>query len=77
MARYLNSEPPLVLPPETMIGALTAYISGGCSGDFQPMGCNMGILPDLTERIKDKKLKYKAYADRAIDALERTVNKKG
>ena len=25
----------------------------------------------------DKKLKYKAYADRAIDALERTVNKKG
>lgn len=77
MARYLNSEPPLVLPPETMIGALTAYISGGCSGDFQPMGCNMGILPDLPERIKDKKLKYKAYADRAIDALERTVNKKG
>ena len=77
MARYLNSEPPPVLPPETMIGALTAYISGGCSGDFQPMGCNMGILPDLPERIKDKKLKYKAYADRAIDALERTVNKKG
>lgn len=77
MARHLNGEPPLVLPPETMIGALTAYISGGCSGDFQPMGCNMGILPDLPERIKDKKLKYKAYADRAIDALERTVNKKG
>mgnify|MGYP000212906822 CR=1 FL=1 len=77
MARYLNSEQPLILPPETMIGALTAYISGGCSGDFQPMGCNMGILPDLPERIKDKKLKYKAYADRAIDALERTVNKKG
>ena len=77
MARHLNGEPPLVLPPETMIGALTVYISGGCSGDFQPMGCNMGILPDLPERIKDKKLKYKAYADRAIDALERTVNKKG
>ena len=77
MARHLNGDPPLVLPPETMIGALTVYISGGCSGDFQPMGCNMGILPDLPERIKDKKLKYKAYADRAIDALERTVNKKG
>lgn len=77
MARHLNGEQPLVLSPETMIGALTAYISGGCSGDFQPMGCNMGILPELPERIKDKKLKYKAYADRAVDALKHTVNKKG
>lgn len=73
MARYLRNEEPLVLPAETMIGALTAYISGGCSGEFQPMGCNMGILPDLPVRIKDKKAKYTAYADRAIEALNRTI----
>ena len=30
----------------------------------------MGILPDLDVRIKDKKEKYKAYADRAINALK-------
>lgn len=73
MARHLRNEEPLVLPAETMIGALTAYISGGCSGEFQPMGCNMGILPDLPIRIKDKKAKYTAYADRAIEALNRTI----
>ena len=73
MARHLRNEEPLVLPAETMIGALTAYISGGCSGEFQPMGCNMGILPDLPVRIKDKKAKYTAYADRAIEALNSTI----
>lgn len=73
MARHLRNEELLVLPAETMIGALTAYISGGCSGEFQPMGCNMGILPDLPVRIKDKKAKYTAYADRAIEALNRTI----
>lgn len=73
MARHLRNEEPLVLPAETMIGALTAYISGGCSGEFQPMGCNMGIFPDLPVRIKDKKAKYTAYADRAIEALNRTI----
>ncbi|MGN0622286.1 MAG: methylenetetrahydrofolate--tRNA-(uracil(54)-C(5))-methyltransferase (FADH(2)-oxidizing) TrmFO [Porcipelethomonas sp.] len=73
MARRIKGEKPLVLPPETMIGALTAYISGGCSGTFQPMGCNMGILPDLPERIKDKKHKYTAYADRAAEALRQIL----
>ncbi len=70
MARRLKNKPPLILPIDTMIGALTAYISGGCCGEFQPMGCNMGILPELPERIKDKKLKYKTYADRAINSLK-------
>lgn len=74
-ARRINGKAPLILPPETMIGALTAYISGGCSGEFQPMGSNMGILPELPERIKDKKKKYAAYADRALAALENTLKK--
>lgn len=73
--KRIKGEQPLILPPETMIGALTAYISGGCSGEFQPMGCNMGILPDLPVRIKDKKQKYAAYADRAIEALDITLKK--
>lgn len=73
--KRIRGEEPLILPPETMIGALTAYISGGCSGEFQPMGCNMGILPDLPVRIKDKKQKYAAYADRAIEALDITLKK--
>lgn len=75
VVKRIKGEEPLILPQETMIGALTAYISGGCSGEFQPMGCNMGILPDLPVRIKDKKQKYAAYADRAIEALTNTLKK--
>ncbi len=74
LARKLAGKQSLVMPVDTMIGALTRYISGGCSGDFQPMGCNMGILPELPERIKDKKLKYKAYADRAIESFKKYLD---
>lgn len=61
---------PLILPRETMTGALTAYISDEFVKDFQPMGCNMGILPELDVRIKDKKTKYGAYAERSLKALD-------
>ena len=34
------------------------------------MNANFGILPELNERIKDKKLKYEKLADRALSALK-------
>ena len=70
LARQLAGLKPLILPRETMMGALAAYISDPTVENFQPMGCNMGILPDLPERIRDKKQKYQAYADRALAALD-------
>ena len=77
MAAKIQGKNPLILPTDTMIGALTRYISGGCDGEFQPMGCNMGILPELPERIKDKKAKYGKYADRAMESLEKTLSEYG
>ncbi len=75
MAGRINGKSPLILPRDTMSGALTAYISDEYNGDnFQPMGCNMGILPELSERIKDKKLKYQAYAERAVKSLENVLD---
>ena len=53
----------------TMIGALAKYISTN-NGKFQPMNANFGILPELGEKIKDKKLKYEKLADRALSALK-------
>jgi len=71
LARKLNGQEQIILPVNTMTGALSAYISDSYNeSNFQPMGANMGILPDLDVRIKDKKEKYKAYADRAINALK-------
>lgn len=71
VARRLKNLEPLKLPADTMTGALTAYISDPYnSGKFQPMGANMGILPAISIRIKDKKQKYGVYAERAVNSLK-------
>ena len=54
----------------TMIGALAKYISTK-NDKFQPMNANFGIVPELGEKIKDKKLKYGKLADRALEYLEK------
>lgn len=71
VARRIKNLEPLKLPLDTMTGALCAYVSDPYnSGKFQPMGANMGILPDIGVRIKDKKQKYGVYAERAINSLK-------
>ena len=52
-----------------MIGALAHYISTP-NKKFQPMNANFGILPELEEKIKDKKIKYGYLADRAINSIK-------
>ena len=68
-ALKVKDEKPFILPKETMTGALAAYISDSTVEDFQPMGANLGILPALSEHIRDKKLRAAAYAERALKAL--------
>lgn len=63
------------LPPSTMIGALTHFVSSanctrGSKRQFQPMPANFGLLPELSERIRDKRSRYGAYRDRALKALQ-------
>ncbi|MDF2567124.1 MAG: trmFO [Oscillospiraceae bacterium] len=70
LSRILLGKEPIVLPRDTMLGALSHYISDETVQNFQPMGCNMGILPSLPERIKDKKLRYQTIASRGIDSLK-------
>lgn len=77
MARRLQGKETLTLPKETMIGALSAYISDESVKDFQPMGCNMGILPSLETNIRDKKLKYQTLAERSLKALDEYLNSNG
>ncbi len=67
--RKFKGEAPLVLPVTTMNGALANYISSSVSADFQPMGANFGVLPSIEPHIRDKKLRYKALSDRALDDL--------
>lgn len=70
LARILNGKKPYLLPADCMIGALCAYISDESVKDFQPMGCNMGILPPAGVRVKDKGARYQLVADRALASLD-------
>ena len=54
---------------DTMIGALSKYISE-THKDFQPMNANYGILRDLDEKIKDKKVKYQKMSDRSLTLFQ-------
>lgn len=69
----LNGREPEKLPVETMLGSLMHYLEIE-NRDFQPMGANMGILPPVGE-IKDKKERYRAYAERALCALDGWLEK--
>lgn len=59
-----------VFSDETVCGALQTHISTP-NKDFQPMNANFGILAPLSVRIKDKKERYKALAERALQAIKR------
>ncbi len=61
----------VTLPEQTMIGALSRYICDESVEKFQPMGANLGILPELRERPKDKRQRALAYAQRSAELLER------
>ncbi len=69
--RALKGENTVLLPDTTVIGSLSRYIADEKVKDFQPMGANFGILPELENRPRDKKLRGEAYADRALADLDK------
>ncbi|MCI8423958.1 MAG: methylenetetrahydrofolate--tRNA-(uracil(54)-C(5))-methyltransferase (FADH(2)-oxidizing) TrmFO [Lawsonibacter sp.] len=69
LARRLEGKPPVNFPRETAIGALALYISDPSVVDFQPMNINFGLIPPLDFRVKGKRNKNAALAQRALDAL--------
>lgn len=72
-ARLINGKETVVLPETSMIGALSRYISDETVVNFQPMGANMGVLPELEDRPRDKKLRAEAYANRGIEELNKYI----
>ena len=67
--RRAEGREPLVLSEYNMIGALSQYISDESVTDFQPMGANFGILPPIEPKIRDKRERYMALAQRALEKL--------
>ena len=73
LARRLAGKAPFVPPEQTMLGALCRHVSASQSKNFQPMGANFGILPQLPQKIRDKKLRYEAIAARGVQAMEQAI----
>ena len=59
----------------TMLGALCEYISDESVKNFQPMGANFGVLPPIEPKIKDKKERYMALSERALNSLKASMEK--
>ena len=76
MSRFLNNMPLLELPKETMLGALTHYITNPDNDNFQPINSNWGIMPSVElpkKERKNKKLKGELMAQRAISSLKNYI----
>lgn len=72
-AKYVENEALLELPQETMLGALTHYITFEGHTSFQPINSNWGILSEMQmdKKIrKNKKLKNELLAKRALETLK-------
>ena len=60
---------PHVFDNQTVCGALETHISAPTK-DFQPMNANFGILEPMPVRIRDKKERYRALAERALERIK-------
>lgn len=72
LARILQGKATLALPATSMTGALMKHISTE-NENFQPMGANMGILPEPDTHIKNKQERYEAIAMRGINDLKEMI----
>ncbi|MBQ9729921.1 MAG: methylenetetrahydrofolate--tRNA-(uracil(54)-C(5))-methyltransferase (FADH(2)-oxidizing) TrmFO [Clostridia bacterium] len=57
----------------TVCGALEKHVSTE-NADFQPMNANFGIVQPLTVRIKNKKDRYRALAERALEEMRKVLS---
>lgn len=77
MARRLLDQEQMDFGPETAIGSLGHYVSEYNGSDFQPMNVTFGIMSPLPVRIRNKRERYSAIAERALKRIDDIVSKGG
>ena len=70
--QFKNINENIIFSDNTMIGALSKYISSE-NNNFQPMNANFGILPQLEEKIKDKKQRYQRLAEKSLKNFQKLL----
>jgi methylenetetrahydrofolate--tRNA-(uracil-5-)-methyltransferase len=71
VVNLLEGKKPLILSVNTMLGALIDFITHSNAKNFQPVNANFGLLPPLTQRIRNKVQRYEAYTERALTELNK------
>ena len=69
LARLLSGDEPVLPPTTTMLGALYRYMREADPRHFQPMNANFGLVDELGERVRDKRVKKERLAERALAAM--------
>lgn len=71
LAHILNGQETVVFGPETMIGAMSHYITHAGNTHFQPMNANFGIF-HLASKVK-KKDRKEAYAPQSLSIIKEMI----
>jgi methylenetetrahydrofolate--tRNA-(uracil-5-)-methyltransferase len=74
LSRALAGLEPVLPPPTTMLGALYRYLREADPKHFQPMNANFGLVDELPENIRDKRVKREKLADRALGDMRGFVD---
>ncbi|BBA79773.1 tRNA (uracil-5-)-methyltransferase Gid [cyanobacterium endosymbiont of Rhopalodia gibberula] len=72
-ARLVLGLNPVTIPKMTMMGALFEFISNASPKYFQPMPPNFGIMPELPQKVRNKRERYEQYRDRALENLDQWI----
>jgi methylenetetrahydrofolate--tRNA-(uracil-5-)-methyltransferase len=72
-----RGEEPVGFPEDTALGALGRYIARSDPKHYQPTNIAFGLLPELSQRIRDKARRRMALAERALGSLEQFQSRLG
>ena len=68
-ARAAGTSAPELPPRTTTLGALFRYATDPPTTDYQPMHVNYGLIEPLNPHLRNKQERYRAYHERALQAL--------
>ena len=63
--RLLGGQPLVCPPPTTMLGGLLHYLITATPTNFQPINANFGLLPPLTQPVRDRQERNRLFVTRA------------
>src|SRR4029078_222534 len=67
----------VAFPDDSALGALGRYIARSDPRHYQPTNIAFGLLPELSQRIRDKARKRMALSERALGRLEHFQSRLG